>query len=298
MTDRRESGANGFAWPLAALVLGAFAMGVSPVFVRTAEIGPFASAFWRVAAALPLLLAWAWFEARRGGAPFRLRVPPPVLLSGLFFAGDLAFWHLAILNTTMANATLMSCLAPVWVLVLSGVAIGEPAPARSFAGLAFCLAGAAMLIGSSYAAEPARIVGDLYGIATSLFFGLYFLAVRVGRRSLATGELIFASSLVTVAALFAVAVFSGNAFLPPSASGYASIAALALVSHAGGQGLLAFALGSLSAGFSSLVIFLEAVAGAFFGYVFFDERLGGLQFLGAILILAGVWVARPRPGEA
>ena len=41
-----------------ALVLGAMAMGVSPIFVRLADVGPFASAFWRVGGALPILFAW------------------------------------------------------------------------------------------------------------------------------------------------------------------------------------------------------------------------------------------------
>ena len=39
------------AAPFAALVLGALAMGISPVFVRLADVGPFTSAFWRVALA-------------------------------------------------------------------------------------------------------------------------------------------------------------------------------------------------------------------------------------------------------
>jgi len=277
----------------AALVAGAMAMGASPVFVRTSELEPFASAFWRVTTALPVLVLWAWLEARSAGAAFRVAFPRPVLLAGLFFAGDLTFWHLSIMNTTMANATLMSCLAPVWVLVLSGVAIGERVPPKSFAGLALCLAGAAMLVGSSYAADPARIVGDIYGVVTSFFFGLYFLAVRVARRDTRTAELILSSSLVTIAALLAVALVSGNAFLPQTATGYASLVALGVISHAGGQGLLAFALGSLSAAFSSLVIFLEAVAGAAFGYAVFGEKLGWMQAAGGVLILAGVWIARP-----
>ena len=37
---------------------GSLAMGVSPIFVRLADVGPFASAFWRVALALPALYAW------------------------------------------------------------------------------------------------------------------------------------------------------------------------------------------------------------------------------------------------
>ena len=82
--------------------------------------------------------------------------------------------------------------------------------------------------------------------------------------------------------------------LPQTAQGYASLAALGLVSHAGGQGMLTLALGVLSAAFSSLVIFLEAFAAAFFGWLFFGETLGAMQIAGSILILGGVWVARPR----
>ncbi|MEZ5871062.1 MAG: DMT family transporter [Nitratireductor sp.] len=284
----------GFTLAFSALIAGSIAMGVSPVFVRTAEIGPFSSAFWRVTVALPALFLWAYLEARSHKRALRISWPVPILLSGLFFAGDLTFWHLAIMNTTMANATLMSCLAPVWVLILSSTFIGEKVPRRSFGGLAICLIGAALLIGSSYRIDPSRLLGDFYGFVTSLFFGLYFLAIRVGRRSMGSGELTFASTTVTSLALLIFAIASGNAFLPQTATGYASLASLGLISHAGGQGLLAVALGSLSAAFSSLVIFLEAVAAAFFGWAVFGESMGPLQFAGGSLILAGIWVARPE----
>lgn len=288
-----QSGELAFPLALTALVAGAIAMGASPVFVRTAEIGPFASAFWRVFLALPVLLVWAWLEARSVSRPLGLHFSPAILAAGVFFAGDLIFWHLAILNTTIANATLMACLAPVWVLFLSGVAIGEKVPPRSFAGLALCLAGAAMLIGSSYSTEPGRIIGDIYGVITSFFFGLYFLAIRVARRNHGSGGTVFLSSLVTVAVLLVAALASGNAFFPQTVQGYASLVALGVFSHAGGQGLLAVALGSLSAAFSSLVIFMEAVAAAILGWILFDEKMTGMQFFGAALILGGVWIARP-----
>ncbi|MDX7953779.1 EamA/RhaT family transporter, partial [Lichenihabitans sp. Uapishka_5] len=45
----------GSAPAVAALVVGAVAMGLSPIAVRLADVGPFASAFWRVALALPVL---------------------------------------------------------------------------------------------------------------------------------------------------------------------------------------------------------------------------------------------------
>jgi drug/metabolite transporter (DMT)-like permease len=69
---------------------------------------------------------------------------------------------------------------------------------------------------------------------------------------------------------------------------------MAMISQVGGQGLLAVALGRLPPVFSSLVIFLEAVAAALFGWVILSEALTLVQALGGLLILAGIWIARPR----
>jgi drug/metabolite transporter (DMT)-like permease len=142
---------------LVALVVGACAMGVSPVFVRHAEVGPFASAFWRVAAALPVLGLWFLYEVgpARAWRTLAAAFGAPVLwLCGAIFAGDLLFWHLSILNTTMANATFLATLAPVWVALGSRLFIGEPVERRVLAGLAVCVLGGVILLGGSY--TPAR----------------------------------------------------------------------------------------------------------------------------------------------
>ena len=282
-------------WAFAALVMGAIAMGISPVFVRLAEVGPFASAFWRVFLALPLLYVWSAIEIRRSDkrTSSLLKFNGPILLAGLFFAGDLIFWHLAILNTTIANATLLSCLAPIWVALLSGITIGEPINRRTVYGLLLCLAGASLLIGSSFTGSSGNLIGDLYGLITSMFFGLYFLAVRVARRTETAGKLTLKSTIITALILLCAALIAGTTFWPTSWTGVGSLLALGLVSHAGGQGLLAIALGALSAVFASLVIFIEAIAAAIAAWLILSEQLSPIQFVGGALILSGVWTARP-----
>lgn len=285
-----------FRLAFSALVFGALAMAISPVFVRLAEVGPFASAFWRVFLALPLLFVWMWIETRPARKTLKdvMVFDGTIVLAGLFFAGDLFFWHLAILNTTIANATLLACLAPVWVALLSGAFIGENVARHVFTGLALCLVGTVLLVGESYRVEPGQLIGDIYGIATSFFFGLYFLAVRVARRRHGAGALTFLSTTVTAAALFVICLISGQAFAPQTMAGVAALLALGLLSHSGGQGLLAIALGSLSAAFSSLVIFIEALAAALFAWLILSESIGALQIAGGCLILAGIWIARPK----
>jgi drug/metabolite transporter (DMT)-like permease len=292
----RASAAPEQAEPLAffALIAGAVAMGISPIFVRFAEVGPFTSAFWRVALALPVLWLWARYDPspamqhRDGPASIA------VVMAGLLFAGDLTFWHLAIMNTSVANATFLATLAPVWVVLGSGLLLGEKVERAILFGLALCIVGAAALIGGTWSLAPARLDGDFYGLVTSLFFGAYFIAVRRARRAYSAGQTIFLSTLVTAFVLLIEALVIEQAFWPATLFGVGALVMLALVSHAGGQGLLAYALGHLPAAFSALVIFLEAVAAAGFAWLLLGEAIGPLQLVGALAIFAGIAIARPR----
>jgi drug/metabolite transporter (DMT)-like permease len=273
-------------------------MGVSPVFVRyaaAAEIGPFASAFWRVALALPVLYAWMRLDERGRPVPSRRPFPAATVLAGFAFAGDLFFWHLSILATTVANATFFATTAPIFVVLIAWAALRQRIAPATLTGLALCLLGGLSLIGQSLQVDPARMRGDLYGVATAVFFGLYFLAVeRARERGGGAGRVTFELSLVTTAVLLAVALVSGDRMGPANSDGWLALLAMAWISHAGGQGLLSVALGRLPAVFSSLVIFLEAIAGAAFGWLLLGERVTGIQALGGAMILLGIWIARPR----
>jgi drug/metabolite transporter (DMT)-like permease len=222
------------------------------------------------------------------------RLDRPTVLAGLAFAGDLFFWHLAILNTTVANATFFATTAPIFVILIVWLVLRQPVSGGTVVGLVLCLLGGASLIGQSLQVAPERIRGDLYGVATAVFFGVYFLAVGRARNGRAAGRVTFELSLVTAAVLLVVALVFDTRFMPQSWNGLAALAALAWISHATGQGLLSVALGRLPAVFSSLVIFLEAIAGAAFGWIILGEVLTAIQFLGGALILLGIWTARPR----
>jgi drug/metabolite transporter (DMT)-like permease len=290
-TDAIPSSSPTNAAAVLALVAGAFAMGASPIFVRLTDVGPQASAFWRTALALPVLWLWMRFEDR-GTRPFEF--DRSTLIVGACFAGDLFFWHLAIMNTTVANATFFAVTAPVFVVAGAFFLLGERADMRMIAGLVLCLAGGAALIGESYQANPDRLLGDFYGIVTAFFFGAYVLAVRQARARHGAARLMFLSTVVTAALLLVAALAIPQQLLPQTVESTTALVALALISQAGGQGLLAFALGSLPAAFSSLVIFLEAVAAAGLGWLVLVEKLSLIQLSGGLLILAGIFVARPR----
>ncbi len=292
MSEAASLAAGRGAAAMGALALGAMAMGISPIFVRLADVGPFASAFWRVALALPALYAWMRLAER--GERRGPRFIKPVLLAGLAFAGDLLFWHSAILHTSVANATFFATTAPIWVVAFGWMLFGRRARRATIYGLALCLLGGAALVAESLRFRPSGALGDAYGLATGVFFGLYFLAVEAARRKVSAARATFELSVVTAAALLAAALVSEPRMLPQSLSGVGALVGMSWVSHAGGQGLLSVALGRLPATFSSLVIFLEAIAAALFAFLLLGEPISLVQGLGGLLIMAGIYVARPR----
>ena len=275
-----------------ALVAGACAMGISPIFVRLADVGPFSSAFWRVALALPILYAWTKLSPPEGGV--ERRFAKASLLAGLAFTGDLFFWHLSIVSTSVANATFFATTAPIWVIFFGWLLFRRAPTKMVVIGLASCLAGGAALLAQDLRLKPAGALGDVYGLATGVFFGLYFLAVEAARRHTSAARVTFEATLVTAALLLIVALVLEGHIFPHSVAGVAALLAMAWISHAGGQGLLSVALGRLPAAFSSLVIFLEAVAAAGFAALFLGEAVSLVQGLGGALILAGIFVARPK----
>ena len=99
------------------------------------------------------------------------------------------------------------------------------------------------------------------------------------------------STLATAVVMAAIALAFDDRLIPQSLAGALSLAGLALVSQAGGHGLLTFALGRLPAAFSSLVIFLEPVAAALLAFLILKEPVSTLQAAGGGLILAGIGIA-------
>ncbi len=284
-----------------ALVLGSVAIGASPIFVRLTDVGPFASAFWRVALALPVLWGWHIWESRARDDQPSLQgwqAWKPMIPAGLLFAGDLTFWHLSILHTTVANATLFANFSAIVVAIGAWLFLGERITRMFALGLVIAIIGMGLLVGASIEIDPSHVAGDGYGMITALFFGSYVLSVRSVRSKVPAATLMFRSGVITAAALLVVTLVGGGDLWPGSASGWGILLGLALFAHAAGQGLLAYALGHVPAALSSLVILIEPLAAAILGWLILAEAITPLQGLGGVVILVGILIARHQRHEA
>ncbi|WP_448190057.1 DMT family transporter [Azospirillum sp. sgz301742] len=280
---------------LIALLAGALGIAFSPIFVRLSELGPTATAFWRVGFAVPALYAWTRFERTDGP---RSRRPSTrsdysrLTLVGLFFAGDLAFWHWSIKFTSVANATLLANFAPIFVAPVSWLLFKERFTRTFVAGLVLAVAGAVVLMGQSLHLSMDALFGDALGLVTAMFYAGYILTVGRLRTEFSTATIMTWSGVVTALALLPIALLSGESLIAGTAYGWAVLLGLALFSHAGGQSLIAYALAHLPASFSSVSLLLQPAAAAVLAWALLGEPLGPWQAAGAAIVLLGILLAR------
>ncbi len=292
MSAQTTSPAPASTLALAALFIGAAAIGLAPIFVRLSEIGPTATAFWRPILALPILWLWMRWDKHSALKPQSGADIRALLLAGFFFAGDLAFWHSSIKLTSVANATLLANFAPIFVTLAAWVLYKQKVTRLFLFALVISLAGTIAVIGSSFNIDAQHIKGDALGVITALFYTGYILSIKKLRERFAVSSIMFWSTLATAVMLLPVALISGEVFWPQTLYGWMILAGLGWISHAGGQSLIAYALAHLPAQFSSVGLLLQPVLATLIAWRLFGENVAALQFFGAALVLVGIVIAR------
>lgn len=280
---------------LPALILGAVGIGFAPIFVRVSELAPTATAFHRAFLAVPVL--WLWCILERRHRPEVLRPAEKgdiakLILAGFCFAGDLAAFHWSIVTTSVANAALLLNFMTIFVTLGAWALFHERPKAVFLAGLATAVAGAVVLMGESLNLSAKQLGGDALGLVAALFYAGYILIVGRLRARFSTATIMFWTTASMALALIPIVWISGENIIPQTGYGLALLFGLALISHAAGQGLVAYGLAHLPAAFGSVVLLFAPAVSAVLAWALLAEPLSGLQILGAIVVLAGIELAR------
>ena len=285
---------NGRAF--AAVVVANVALAFGPLFVRLADTGPVAAAFWRMTLALPLIAGLAVATRPRGTRTRASRRQAWALAgAGIAFAADLGSWHIGILRTTLANATLFGNAAtfifPIW-----GFLVVRAWPSRAQAtALLLAAIGAALLMGRSYQLDPRHLVGDLLCILAGVLYAVYFILIADVRATMAPLPALAWSSAAALLPLLALALLMGERIVPGN---WTPVLALALVSQVIGQGCMTYALGRLPPLAIGLALLIQPVVAGAVGWIVFGERLGLPDMLGVAMVGAALVLVRRDAGPA
>lgn len=278
-----------------ALIVANLFLAAGPWMVRLADVGPVAAGFWRLALALPLLVLLAGWQQKGREMP-SWSLTGAVLLGGLFFAADLAAWHVGILQTKLANATLFGNTASFLFAIYGFLLLRQLPGGLQGAALLLAAVGTFLLLGSSYELSPDNAIGDLFCLLAGIFYALYLITVDRARRTLAPFPTLALSTAAGALPLLLFAVFLGEQVVPRD---WGPLILLSIGSQLIGQSLLVFAMGHLSPLVTGLGLLTQPIAAAAIGWAAYGERLRMVDLLGGLLICAGLVLIRlPQRGLA
>lgn len=285
------TGANPRDWSalhFAALLGGNVALALGPLWVRLSDSGPVSAGFWRLALAIPFIALLARMDGQKLTG-FPLKTALAVAAGGLFFALDLASWHVGIELTRLGNATLFGNAGSILLVAWGLVALRRLPRSNEWLAFAAALTGAAILLGRSLEIDRTTLIGDLLCVLAGFLYTFYILLLQRARAGLGNWTLLVWASTAGLPVLLGIALLLGEPFWPQT---WWPLAVLALTSQVIGQGLLVYALKHFSPLIVGLALLTQPAVAVVVGWGVFGEVLSPLDGLGMVLVCAGLVIAR------
>lgn len=286
---------KGRAQAALAALTGAALIGLSPIAVRLSEVGPHATNLWRFLFALPILALWAGL-ARPIPTTRQIGL---LLFAGVLFGIEISLWAAALGFTTVTNATLLTNLTPVFAAAFGWLMFKERLSRPVLIGGVVALTGAVVLaLARAQSAtgpagdHPNGWIGDALGLSAAVGYAGYLLIVRALGRQVSVGAVMFWATLSAAAVSCALSFGLHENMLPQTLGGWAMLVGLGLVVQVAGQGLIAYGVGRLPIAVSTVLLWMQPLVAAVLSWILFHEALGPLAFVGAALILAGVYTVQ------
>lgn len=282
------------------LVVGILCIAFSAIFTRWAAVPGTVSAFYRVAiATVVLAVPFARITSR---TTMRRAVRPSwgvwvlALVTGVFFALDLALWNTSLFLTNAATSTLLGNDAPIIVGLGALILFRERLGAVYWLGLAVALAGMVVIAGPDVLARSRLGVGDALALAAGAAYGGYLLATQRIRAHLDTLSALWVPAAAGAVLLMLFNLFQHEALWGFSARTYAALLVLGLVIQVGGWLAITYALGHLPAAVVSVTLLAQPVLTALLAVPLLDEPLSVAQIIGGCIALVGIYLVNRRGG--
>lgn len=242
---------------------------------------------------LPLLALVAYAERRRYG-PLPGRARRLALLAGLFFTGDLMFWHHAIEYVGAGLATVLGNLQVLIVGVVAWLFLGERPSRSTLVAVPVVLGGVVLISGivgaGAYGEDPA--LGVVLGVLTAICYSGYLLLIRLGGRDARrpAGPVAISTVAVAVAAT-GVGAVGGDLDLTPGPESLFWLAMLGITAQSIGYLAISISLPRLPAVVTSIILLAQPPTTVVLAMILLDERPSPAQLLGVVLVVGGIALA-------
>jgi len=238
-------GRRGLWSPTVRVAVGAFLISFSPVFVKLADVGPAAVAFYRLLIGGVVLLVLAMGRIRQ----WQTRAFLLAGLCGMIIAVDLSVWHLSI---QLIGPGLATILGNHQVFVLSAVGVlflGERLTARLGFAIVLAMFGLFLIFGLEWGEfDTGFKLGVVLGVITAFLYATFLLVLRHVQSGSAAPDPVVTMSILSLvgAGVLAVYVWVGTeSFVVAGSTTWLILAAYAILCHVIGWLLISTGLPGL-----------------------------------------------------
>jgi len=275
--------------PYFGLAIGIISQTLSPFFVRWGgDVPGPVFAFYRLAIG-GLLITYFFIRSKPNRSIWSWKNLMFPFLGGICTAADLSLWNTGLHMTSIANATLMSNTAPVWVVLASIVIFREQFKKSFWLGLLLAMGGAAIVLSYDFIKRPHLGFGDLISLASGIFYGGYYLSTQHGRKTLSVIQYLWVMSLTASLALLIFSLVMGYPIVGYPVQAIWSFIGAGVVVQCIAYVGVAFALGHLPASIVSPTIILQPVLSTLLAIPVFGEAFIPVQWVGMASVLTGVY---------
>lgn len=305
---------------IAALCIAILSIASAAILVRLSEqeINPYATAFNRFWITTLLLSVWngvggLWQHFKPISRAFPttnaalqapgLPVKPflhwatlgQLLLMGAFVAGDLMLWAWSLTQTSVANATLLANLTPVFSCIGGWLFLGKRFDRRFVTGMAVAIAAVGLIGVDDSQVALGKFAGDAAALVAAVSFSFYLAIVERLQDRFSTQALLFWSSAMASLVSLPVALFAGGSLFPVTLQGWLAVIALAVMCQLLGQGMLVHSMNQLSTEFVALFLLLEPILAGVGAWLLFGEQLSILNLMAFAIALMGIYLSMSSP---
>ncbi|MGM0587354.1 MAG: DMT family transporter [Bacteroidota bacterium] len=278
---------------IVSLLIGAFLISFTSVFVKLAEVGPTTSAFYRVFLGGAILLVYGIIRKHRiwaGKAALMLS-----LGGGVIFSIDLFLWHRSILYIGPGLATILGNFQVFFLALVGVLYYKEYAGWKLWTSIPVAVAGLFLIVSDQwFAAGPGYRIGIWLGLGTALAYTMYILFIRNAQRldvKLSSEMNLAYVSLISAACLgLLVGLDPSESFSVPNLETWGSLIGLALVGQVLGWVIISNALPNLETSVSGLILLLQPALAFIWDILLFDRPSGWMDLTGALIALAAIYL--------
>ena len=242
-------------------------------------------AFWRMALASAIFGVYSLFRPQKGLPSEHKK---SIILAGIFLGFHFACFFSAVKLTTIANATLLGTVAPMFTIFIETVFLKRKVSTKIFFGILVAFFGIIIINWKGLGLCGTNSTGNFLALAGSLFIAIVFiLAERIRQNTSITiycRAIYFyaACTLLLISILFRLPVFSFNIFE------FTLLISLAFIPTIFGHSLLSYVVKYTSPSAVASVPLGEPLLASFFAWLLFSEKIPPPIFIGGCLILAGL----------